>query len=601
MSEAALRLLRVAAAFTGGIDFEVARRVAELDEKPALDALDEALAAQLLVGTANPRTYDFTHALVRHALYEALSPARQVRLHRQIAETTEAVYGVRAIEHAAMIARHYHCSAALPGAEGGVSWCLAAAEQAERATAFADLAAHLQAALDLLPADDPVGPGLMGRLGLALAWSLRFADAAIVAGDAAALIAETESRAAAAAYVVNVLDAFHAFGGRSEAAAGRLARQGLEYTCDDRSVTWATLKGWEIYDRERSDLGVLGIALDTPERRAVTEAFGTCEHLFSRDGIWWHFLPWKARSEYLKRASRLPPHVWLGAGAYRRDLPRMRQDAEEQTRQGRIGAAVNLWTIVARSHAVLGEFALAEEARLRGAALAKHLTEPGNAAFELATAEDEYRMAMDEGWDRPMANSAPREAPERYGAVVYAAIARTHARMGRVARALHRLESVLPIIARAPGWVGGYAEIAYDAAETLWLTQRTDHVDLIERNLREKVIPTEFRYPMREARLAMGRVCALQGRYDEARDWFAKARAVLDEQGARPLRAIVDYDEALMYARRGGSGDAARALPLLEAALEQFRTLGMPGWIRRTEALLKSCAAGGSRAEGHSQ
>jgi hypothetical protein len=33
--------------------------------------------------------------------------------------------------------------------------------------------------------------------------------------------------------------------------------------------------------------------------------------------------------------------------------------------------------------------------------------------------------------------------------------------------------------------------------------------------------------------------------------WFERAREVLDQQGARPLRAITDYDEALMYARRG--------------------------------------------------
>jgi len=75
-------------------------------------------------------------------------------------------------------------------------------------------------------------------------------------------------------------------------------------------------------------------------------------------------------------------------------------------------------------------------------------------------------------------------------------------------------------------------------------------------------------------------------------------RQVLDEQGARPLRAIVDYDEALMYARRGAPGDSERARPLLDAALRQFRTLGMPGWIRRAEALLKSGAAGPQESGG---
>ena len=84
---------------------------------------------------------------------------------------------------------------------------------------------------------------------------------------------------------------------------------------------------------------------------------------------------------------------------------------------------------------------------------------------------------------------------------------------------------------------------------------------------------------------------ALQGRHDEATVWFAKSRTVLDEQGASPLRAIADYEEALMYARRGGLGDRERALLLVVAALGQFRTLGMLGWIRRAEALQARCDA----------
>src|SRR5262249_17491848 len=70
--------------------------------------------------------------------------------------------------------------------------------------------------------------------------------------------------------------------------------------------------------------------------------------------------------------------------------------------------------------------------------------------------------------------------------------------------------------------------------------------------------------------------------------WFAKARTVLDEQGARPLRAIVDFDEALMYCRRGARGDMESAPPLLEAALQQFHALGMTGWIRRAAELRTS-------------
>ncbi|HBZ70200.1 MAG TPA: hypothetical protein DEP35_10875 [Deltaproteobacteria bacterium] len=47
---------------------------------------------------------------------------------------------------------------------------------------------------------------------------------------------------------------------------------------------------------------------------------------------------------------------------------------------------------------------------------------------------------------------------------------------------------------------------------------------------------------------------ALTGRFVEAREWFDKARRVLEEQGARPLRAITDFDEAWMEVRRGEAG-----------------------------------------------
>src|SRR5262245_11447679 len=94
---------------------------------------------------------------------------------------------------------------------------------------------------------------------------------------------------------------------------------------------------------------------------------------------------------------------------------------------------------------------------------------------------------------------------------------------------------------------------------------------------------------MGDARLSLARLCAPDARYDQAADWFAQA--VLDNQGARRLRAIVDYDEALMYARRGEPRDGERVRPLLAAALAQFRNLRMPGWIRRGEARRECCAS----------
>ena len=140
---------------------------------------------------------------------------------------------------------------------------------------------------------------------------------------------------------------------------------------------------------------------------------------------------------------------------------------------------------------------------------------------------------------------------------------------------------------RGPGpcWSPNYTAVACYAARALWLLERTDHLEVIERNIATKVIGPDFRYPMSDGRLSMAQLAALQGRHDEAVDWFTRARSVLDEQSALPLRAIVDYDEALMYRRRGEDGDTELAAPLLEAALTQFRELAMTGWIRRAEEL----------------
>jgi hypothetical protein len=78
----------------------------------------------------------------------------------------------------------------------------------------------------------------------------------------------------------------------------------------------------------------------------------------------------------------------------------------------------------------------------------------------------------------------------------------------------------------------------------------------------------------------------LPAAFDEAREWFEKARRVLEEQGARPRRAITDFHEALTEVRRGGAGDRQRALTLLDAARGPFESIGMPGWLRRAEEQL---------------
>jgi hypothetical protein len=95
----------------------------------------------------------------------------------------------------------------------------------------------------------------------------------------------------------------------------------------------------------------------------------------------------------------------------------------------------------------------------------------------------------------------------------------------------------------------------------------------------------DYLSPGADGRLSLARICALTGRHEEAAGWFAAARRVLRKQSSLPLLAVTDYDEALMYARRGEPGDVDRAGPLLESAGAQFEAIDMMGWLRRAEEL----------------
>jgi hypothetical protein len=163
-----------------------------------------------------------------------------------------------------------------------------------------------------------------------------------------------------------------------------------------------------------------------------------------------------------------------------------------------------------------------------------------------------------------------------------AGCARTTAHLGQPERAMTLLALPVQALARAPAWALNYTRTASDTAETLWLLDRRDHLQPVETALRRKALPADFRFPMMDLRLSLARLCAVDGRLDEALHWFGQARAALEEQGARPLRAITDFDEALMHTRLGRN---ASARALLAAAAGQFQQIGMTGWQRRAEQL----------------
>lgn len=595
LSPEANRLLAAASGFGGAFRFDIAARAADLAEANALDSLDAALEAQLVRPTGAPDTYEFTHALIRSTLYAEQNASRQVRLHRRLAEEMERVFGERSNEHAAEIAQQYARSAALPGAERGVTHALAAAARAESAAAHEEAVSLLRMALELALPDDSRRPRILARLGLALAWSRATDEAVRVASEAGELLAATEGPDAAAGYLAEAVQA--AFSASFSAVAWQLAAQGLRYVGARRDLTWALLARFDLNRRNSEDPDLPGIALDSAEEEEIHRVVAAISSTGAGDDAVINVVA-HPRSRAESAALRLQSTAMraAGSGDYRGAVAAAVTWATRHLEQGRLAVAALQWNLGARAQLALGEIATADEWHARSVELAERVGNPAFVAVQLSSAPFERVRVRGEGFEEsmPLARAlANRPTAETRWvlAPVFAANAYLAAEAGLRDESVKLGAAALPAIDRAPGWDRNYMFLIFWVAAAHWELEHAEHAALLERNLRDKSLVCDFRYANTDARLALAWMCALQGRFDEASDWFAEARVVLDEQGARPLRAITDFEEARMHARRGAEGDLGRALALLDAALPPFREIGMPGWERRALALRAQLAA----------
>jgi DNA-binding SARP family transcriptional activator len=589
LTPGANRLLDMAAGFDGPFPFAIVAEVADSDDTAALAALDEVLDAGLVEPDVAPERYQFGHALIRHTVYADLNPSRRVRLHRKLAHALEAARAASPmLVTPAEVAAQYHRSAVLPGADAGLAPALEAAEQAAAAGAHGAAAAFLGMACELAPSGDARLPRLRARLGLALAWSLRFDEAVQTARAAAEDLAVAEGRQAAAGYLAEVAEACDNAG--STEHAWQLAPPGLAYAGERRDTVWATLTLLDRDRREAADPGYPGIVLDVPERREALQILHRAGELAGRvDLLRYAVAAYGTRQRIPHEVAEDSTVRLFFLGDYAGALPRFTAEAAEAHARGQLAQEAYCRGLVARCWIALGHLDAGRAALAEAHAVSDRIAAgPWGWQRYHAILGTGIALALvtDEGWEDFLPLAAAISG-KRGGALWWAqaggsaAMASGMARIGRPDLALQYLAAVPPALERAAPWALTYLRTACDAAETLWVLDRRDHLPAIETALRDKALPADFRFPMVDARLALGRLCALDGRGDEASRWFAEARVTLDAQGARPLRAIVDFDEALMH-RRAGRPDAAR--PLLEAAADQFTRLGMTGWLRRVEA-----------------
>jgi tetratricopeptide (TPR) repeat protein len=152
LSETSNAVLANAAILGREFDFDVLAAMTAMDDESVLIAVEEGLRARLLVEVSGPcvPTYAFTHALIREALLDEFALARKQRLHLRAAQALEAVSAHRKGLGAATLAVHYRQAGTFAPPEKAIGISIEAGREAARALAWEEVAAHWQAALELM-------------------------------------------------------------------------------------------------------------------------------------------------------------------------------------------------------------------------------------------------------------------------------------------------------------------------------------------------------------------------------------------------------------------------------------------------------------------
>lgn len=581
-------LLEHAAAFDGPFPFGPVVDAAGMGEADALAAVDAVLAAGLVEPASAPERYQFGHALIRHAVLSDVNPSRRLRMHRRLAESLATARADSPHVTAAEVAAQYHASRGLPGADAGVGAAVEAADLAEAAAAHDENARFLAVAVDLLPTGDERLPSITARLGTAQAWAGRFDDAVATAARAADLLATSDGPDRAATYLAMVTSALASADGAAH--AWRLAAQGLRFAGGRRDQVWASLKVHELDRRDADDPDVPGTTMDVPERREALR-------ILLADGVAGRpDLARMAVSATYGRRDLIPADVaddpivrLFVLGDFASALPLLDDAAEVARARGQVALRSYCLTLAARAQIALGDLdgGRARLTEARGVGGTDRRGWGWQRVHEIGTL-DALAHATDVGWTDVLAQideayGEGNRAGHRLEASAIACGAKAAARLDRHDEALRRYRLVLPAVERAPAWAMNYLRTLCDSVETLWLVYGPaphghPHLPLLEKALRGKALAADFRFPMMDARLALARVCAMGGRHAEAMRWFAEAKTVLDVQGARPLRAIADFDASRVAACAGDRRDARE---LRRTAVDTFTALGMTGWTRR--------------------
>ena len=149
LSEQCNQMLTMASVIGREFDFNQLKAViVDMSEVQLLDAIDEALVARVMDDAqGTTERYQFSHALIRNAIYEELSSSRRARAHAEVGEALETSYEANVKAHAAELAYHFAEAQNVIGTEKLVRYSLLASEHALDSYAYEEGLIHIERAL----------------------------------------------------------------------------------------------------------------------------------------------------------------------------------------------------------------------------------------------------------------------------------------------------------------------------------------------------------------------------------------------------------------------------------------------------------------------
>ena len=621
LSEPTGALLRLTAAFTAGFAFEVVETLCELPEHALLDCLDEALQAGLIRHCGAPPRYEFTHAIVRHTLYEGLNPDRRARLHRRIALALERVRQESDLDYAAELAAQYHASASLPGAEHGIPHALDAARRAHEAHAHERAASFLRIARDLAgsrPAEEQAE--ILCALARCESEAVQLDRATQTTTAALEAMAAANAPPAARAEFLAAVARVLKEAGASAAVWRPLVECGLSFASDTRDLVWARLA--LLRDRfEPIRSGAIGAVRwlgSDAEAVAVARAGGdeedyarTLEPLDcpGRDEI---------RAILARAASWTRPFAVLRALdvagralAYRHgDFPGALRVYEQLLaageRYGSIPAQAEALSNFGSTQIAAGRLQEGKATIKRAMDLVARLGPDHRLHLMATTRAIGVGYYLDADWPALAAagkayatSEAAAHSPVGLVAAAFATLAAARAGDAAAARAL--LEHVTPVAERMGPTAYAQSVALAAATSASWELRDAKHAATYYRLILELMATGVGCSVFGPLELQLARMVSLIGNHSAARVNFERARAATKALDLPHVSAIADYDEAVALIREG-SADRTSIEALLDSAGESFLAQEMLGWHKRAadqKRRLSGTAAGAARARPH--